>query len=267
MIPKDGIMLTYSNKHTFPFIGLQRRAMDVGGIRKCMEQRFITACLDSGCARLCRQEGIPNCVLLQLPHIPYGANKSKRKSRGQYSYSFVTWLKHELMYESLKVAGHVFFFDADVVILRNPWPETLYGRDELGNRISGIYDAMYQKDRGLHYKNCAESANSGIVYFRNSSQYHDNYYPLMLSKKNEIIISETGKLDQDYMGELIDEAKLKYCAFPSNKMSAACLESGHSKLQRDEIITYHAACAKDVDQKLSFMKVAIQAFSGNRVNQ
>jgi hypothetical protein len=61
-------------------------------------------------------------------------------------YFFFTYLKHELMYEALKVADEVFYFDIDVLLLRNPWVEVQYGRDEVGNRIPGPYDLQWQRE-------------------------------------------------------------------------------------------------------------------------
>jgi len=80
LIPSDAIMFSYTNQYTFPFISLQHNAMDVGGIRACLEQRFVNVCLDYGCTKLCKQEGIPNCIELKLPHVPYGEHQSKRKT-------------------------------------------------------------------------------------------------------------------------------------------------------------------------------------------
>jgi hypothetical protein len=63
-------------------------------------------------------------------------------------YYYLTYLKHELIYEALKVADEVFFFDVDVILLRNPWIEVQYGRDGQGNRISGPYDLQWQRENG-----------------------------------------------------------------------------------------------------------------------
>lgn len=35
----------------------------------------------------------------------------------------MTWLKHELLFAALMATDRVFYFDVDVLILRNPWIE------------------------------------------------------------------------------------------------------------------------------------------------
>ncbi len=51
------------------------------------------------------------------------------------AFRFFAYLKHDLMLEALKVAEEVIFFDADVLLFRNPWIETTYGRDENGKFV------------------------------------------------------------------------------------------------------------------------------------
>jgi hypothetical protein len=52
------------------------------------------------------------------------------------------------MYEALKYCERIFYFDADVIILRNPWIDIKYGRDEQNNRFLKDYDLEFQRDRG-----------------------------------------------------------------------------------------------------------------------
>jgi hypothetical protein len=40
----------------------------------------------------------------------------------------MTWLKYEIMFESLSVASEVIYLDADVAVFDNPFLETPYGR-------------------------------------------------------------------------------------------------------------------------------------------
>jgi hypothetical protein len=123
------------------FILLQQKAMDVWGLRSCLEQRFITVCLDAKCSAVCTKHNVTNCVELAMPELP-GADFAKGP------YFFFTWLKHELLYEALQVAEEAFYFDIDALVLRNPWVDIRYGRDEQGNHIPGPYDLQWQRDRG-----------------------------------------------------------------------------------------------------------------------
>lgn len=67
------------------------------------------------------------------------------------------------MYEATKVVNEIFFVDADCLLLRNPFIEVQYGRDNY-RKISGPFDIMYQKERGnLDNKNCGGYVNSVSV--------------------------------------------------------------------------------------------------------
>jgi hypothetical protein len=140
-LPKNAVMFTYASHYLAEFISLQRKSMELWGLRSCLEKRFVTVCLDNRCSDTCSRHHISNCVQLNMTELP-GADFASGP------YFFFTWLKHELMYESLKVAAEVFYFDVDLLLLRNPWVDIQFGRDEQGNHIPGPYDLQWQRDRG-----------------------------------------------------------------------------------------------------------------------
>lgn len=126
-MPKSSIMFTYANHHVMDLIIFQHKAMEAHNLRHCLESRFVTACFDAKCMRVCKHANIPNCVLITTPNPMMPASDFR-----EGFYYWFTYIKHELMVEALKVVDEIFFFDADVMLFRNPWFETTYGRDDNG---------------------------------------------------------------------------------------------------------------------------------------
>lgn len=75
-----------------------------------MMTRLVTLCLDVGCIKACEIYHITGCVLADVGlHILH------------QKYHFMTWLKTEILMQALTVAEEVFFFDVDILLLKNPW--------------------------------------------------------------------------------------------------------------------------------------------------
>ena len=253
-IPSDAIMFTYTNHHLFDLVVLQRTAMEIGQVRKCLESRFITLCLDKKCMELCNTHAIPNCVRIYLPSIPHADFAGK-------SYGYFTWIKHELMYEATKAANQIFFFDADVAILRNPWLEVSYGRDELtGQKIPGPYDIQYQRERGVKEKGCGGSVNSGQMYIRNSSAIQ-SYFHKLFEKKYEAVITRI-RLDQDFVSDIVN--MLKYCTLPTKYFFGHCLFSREDSALLSEAIAYHTNCATGLGTKRALLHSFIEKVKNKR---
>jgi hypothetical protein len=141
VMPPSSIMFTYATKYMQDLLLLRQRAMEVWGLRSCLERRFITACLDQQCFEFCQKHKIGQCIWIKMPEMP-------ASDFAKDAYFYLTYLPVEFFVEALKVVKEAFYFDADVLLLRNPWLETRFGRDNKGNRIHGLYDMMYQRDRG-----------------------------------------------------------------------------------------------------------------------
>jgi hypothetical protein len=239
-IPNKAVMFSYTNHHLFFMIELQRRAMEITNSRKCLEQRYITICLDSKCMLLCGKHNIPNCVQLEFPTIPLTVF-------GKGLYHYLTWVKHEFMYEALQVADEIFFFDSDVLIFRNPWPEVKYERiNKEGKRNITIapYDIMYQRERGIWGGlGCGGTVNTGQVYILNSTEIQ-KYFKILLQRKN-IILKNHGMLDQDHVNEIISDeslVRLKRCTLSVRNFHGYCTASKDATSPLKEIITFHTTC-------------------------
>ena len=112
-VPFGGITLTYTNAYHSPllkltWLHLQERA-------SCFLERVVPVCLDPPSSFTHFPELRSACV-----HTPAAAESDHL--RGVYQH--LIWLKWHLIDVALGVAGchRVFFFDADVLLARNPWP-------------------------------------------------------------------------------------------------------------------------------------------------
>lgn len=248
-IPKYAIAFTYGNHQVFPYVVLQHRSMEVHGksVKDCIGKRFIHICFDEKCIELCSLHNIRNCVRLVLPELPLS-------DFAQGTYHYFTWIKHELIYEALKVATQVFYFDLDVILLRNPWPEIRYGRDRKGNTYAANYDAMWQKERGLKQKDCGGSVNSGQLYFKNTTAVRD-YFHLLFMNKSDIVIGGN-ILDQDFVGMHItrEELQISYCTLAIDKFLGHCQASHSRNALIKKVVSYHTTCLGSFNTKYSTLK-------------
>jgi hypothetical protein len=109
--PEGAIMVTYSNAHTFKLLVLQRRALELNHMRECVERRFVTVCLDAKCNVLCEEHGIPHCVDLNIRTAPSDFFTA--------DYTWITYMKHEVLEAAVQVATEAFFFDTDTCRARS----------------------------------------------------------------------------------------------------------------------------------------------------
>lgn len=214
----------------------------------CIQSLVITICLDARCLELCATNNIPNCLLLEMPKIPYV------EFAGGFEYFYLTWLKYELAFSALDYANEVFYLDADVLLRRNPFGEVKFGRDAKGKKEPGEFDVMYQRERGMKELGCGGSVNGGLLYFRNSTQLRQLFIPKMLSHKEEIINGK-GRSDQEIMGDYV--GKVRFCTLPVKLFTGHCMGSqflGRSIPQPSEVITYHTNCVTGLKAKIANMK-------------
>lgn len=259
VFPPSAVMLTYSSHYTLPLIALQHAAMDAFNLRDCLESHFITACLDQQCMQFCDQHGIPHCVLVDFGGI-------LPSDFGQGEYRFLTYIKHELMAAALEHAEHVFFFDADVAIFKNPWIETQFGRGLDGKhmQVDGGYDLMYQREWGAGL-DCSGAVNSGQLYLRNSAKVHT--YLANMQAHKAIILNGSRGLDQDFVWGAAMAAGLKVCSLPPTLYTAHCHPGeifGHMRhidhgLAIQHVVTYHTNCCSGTECKLWWMNKMVTA--------
>jgi hypothetical protein len=256
-------MFTVSNHHLMPLLTLRHSLMKKAGILDCLQKRFITVCLDKKCLALCDEHGIQNCIHLTIPETPYtgfGAAISKYQKN---SYNYIVWLKYELSLESLLVTEEFFYFDADVMVFKNPFPDTRYGRDNNGTKIEGHYDIMYQRERGMKERGCGGSVNGGLFWMRNATVLHEKFFPAFMKHREELI-NLTGRSDQDIVGDYVCLAKC--CTLPTNRFMGHCVWSRDAYGFHDQdMVTFHTNCVSGLTAKMTTIKQFGHRYFGHPV--
>ena len=263
-IPDKAVIFTLSNHHLFPMLLLRHKIMNRANITSCQEQRFITVCLDRKCLAQCEMHGFMNCVHLVVPETVYSQYGSRDTLYQKNSYNYIVWVKYEMFIEALMVANQVFYFDADVMLFGNPYPEAQWGRDEQGNKIPGPYEVMYQRERGMKELGCGGSVNGGLFYIRNSTGMHERFMPAIMKHRADII-NLTGRLDQDIVGDYV--RLVKYCTLPVKYFMGFCLPSQDARgYDATKMITFHPTCVSGLQAKIEAIKdFSRQVFGGNGV--
>lgn len=232
-LPPSAAILVYSNAGLFPFILLQKKAMMIGGSYECLNKILIVLCMDLKALELCKQNNFHNCLPIKLPFDT---------PLSEYAigvYHFMTWVKHLFLYEAIKELDEVFLFDSDVLIFKNPFEETRFGRHETGERFLFNYDIRYQRDLGRG-SGCKGNSNSGQIWVRNRTRTQD-YFHCMMSKKDLVRIGN--ELDQHYVHQCAVSTNTFRCVLDPNTFTHKAHRSvNHNprSLLRN-IVTYHAA--------------------------
>jgi hypothetical protein len=183
--PVNSIMFTYSSHYTMDLILLQHQSMFSysAELGKCLSEKMIIICFDSQCLEFCSKHQIPNCIVIEPPKREGPLPPS---DFGQGEYVYFTYVKHDFMKAALQVAQEIMFFDADVLIFKNPFIHTQFERDKTGKRLNlRPLDIMWQRDRGRG-DGCEGSVNSGQVFLRNSSKLI-GYFKDLMEEKDKIL--------------------------------------------------------------------------------
>lgn len=224
-IPKRGIAFTIINHQFFNFRLLQRKAMS-NEMRSCFESRFITICFNIECHDLCKQHSILSCVIYELPFVLTSSDYLRQ------FYNYFIWIKHEFLLEILRVSGEVFYFDADVLLLQNPWANRLRNKGEECHNA----EAMYQRE----FLQFSDLLNGGQLYFKISPSVL-NYFDELYDQKN--LILEGPEMEQDYVFDLLkSNIDVKRCTLDPYIYTSACFHDIFSKISLKNLVTFHANC-------------------------
>jgi hypothetical protein len=262
-VPDGAFIFTLSNHHLMPMLTLRHHIMTRAGSLECMKKRLITVCLDKKCLELCNSNHLPNCMLLVVPETPYGEFGKKVTAYTKNAYNYIVWVKYEMFVEALFVANEFFYIDADVMLFRNPFPDTRYGRDNTGNKIEGEYDIMYQRERGMKERGCGGSVNGGLYWLRNATALHEKFFPAFMKHREEII-NLTGRLDQDIIGDYVRLAR--YCTLPVARFMGHCISSQDQYgYNVKEMVTYHTNCVAGMHNKMDAIKDFCHQYFGSPI--
>jgi len=232
--------------------------MHVGNISQEVRKLLIVVCLDKRSYAQCEgHRHSSSCVNVTMPlELP-----KSDFMRGAYHY--ITWLKHEMLFEILKHAQHVLFFDADMIMLRNPWPELSFGRKESGEKFEATYDLQFQRDGGSRGGGlgCSGIINSGQMWVRNSTKMQI-YFGLMWTKRPQILLGQ-GTTDQDFIKGAASQAGLTLCSMPPHLYTGKCFGSRKGAAKLINIITHHATCLEGTQEKRKYLLSILQMIEDN----
>jgi hypothetical protein len=263
-IPDGAFIFTLSNQHMMPLLTLRHTIMKKAGVLDCLRKRFITVCLDKECLAMCKTNGLPNCMHMVIPETPLSGFGTAASAYQKNSYNYIVWVKYEMFVEALKVTEEFFYFDADVMVFKNPFPDTRYGRDNTGAKIEGRYDIMYQRERGMKERGCGGSVNGGLYWLRNSTALHERFFPAFMKHREEII-NLTGRLDQDIIGDYV--RLVRFCTLPTNRFMGHCISSqdqyGYSIA---DMVTFHTNCVAGMEAKINAIRDFAHAYFGHPVS-
>ena len=219
----------------FNLLVLQRLAMDLRGVRSCLERRFVNVCLDAECLGLCKTFGIPNCVDLNIT--------TQASDLGKADYAWITYVKHEILEAASQVATESIFLDTDTLVFDDPWSVNL-------NAPNGPYDLRYQHENEPENL-CSGAVNGGQLYVRQSDAI-SRYFASLKAHKSEILDGQHG-LDQSFVASAADAAGISRCALDPSYFIGHCGTSHLLQSDAKKVVTYHVNCAVGATQKWNLL--------------
>ena len=142
-------------------------------------------------------------------------------------------------------ASEIFFFDADVLVLDDPW----------SGAAAGAYDVKYQiehvgswADRHLR---CNRPLNSGQLLLRSTAAAL-RAFEIMVSLKETILGGQ--KLDQDYLLAALKMAGARACHLDPQRFVGACRHHRVRSAPERNFITFHGTCLGSEDEKLRVLR-------------
>ena len=262
-IPPSTVMFTYSNHEGFDMVLMQQESMDFWkpGLKNCLNTIFLVICVDAKCFEKCKEQSGINCALVdysktmdQLPRI--------------YHYFFLCYIKHHLMDSILMTRNDIsaiFFFDADVLIFRNPLSNLGDLNEQENAYVSDIsHDLLFQEECGfgsLTMKCLAKGkndVNSGQLYLRKSEKVAA-YFDYIKSRKEQIIFPKPQVLDQQFILPAAQHAGMTLCGMNRYHYTSAC-QVVNCKSNDDAafngIVTLHLACVAH-SIKMQYLRLVI----------
>lgn len=242
-MPPSAIILTLSNFYTVELFALQHKGLTIWNLKECIESRFVSVCLDEKCMTVCKDSSINNCYLLPI--------ETMASDFMQNSFRYLMYLKHELMHEALKVVDEVLFFDVDVILFLNPWPDTLYRRHMDGTRDTSVERAeMMWQPEWKYDMSCAGTPNGGQLYVRNTTRVQ-KFYQSFFALKEDFL--GQGKTDQDIMLELAQNASLIVCSLPYTRFTGFNLYNNapfNKTARLMDVVAYHTSGVTGLKRKV-----------------
>jgi hypothetical protein len=163
------------------------------------------------------------------------------------AFHYMGFLKWRIIRQAVLKFQYVFFFDADIVLFKNPWTPIL--------PVLNTYQLWYQME-SFSTDICMGNLNSGQLVFTRSET--------TLSLISYVITKEniTGHLDQDWVLEGVKATNITSCHLPSTFLGY-CWEDSciGEECSIPPLVTFHACCSgPSVIFKINLMNDKIRAY-------
>ena len=262
-LPASSIVLTVSNYRMMPMLLLQHESMKLYNQLDCLSNLLVTLCMDKKCYRECQLHGLLNCAYVKTKYAMLPTSSFAFK---QDAYGYVNFLKVVIHHATLGRVDSFFFFEADVLLYRNPWDvkDVLNGRTFDGTVVpNSYYDFMYQREWPYSRKNndlsCGGGLNGGQYYFK-STKPSRAFLDALITDRNETI-AKLGRADQDFFITTALNYGVRLCTLPANIFAAHCKSMRTFNHPISESITYHAVCSSGMEDKAFYMKEHIRCMT------
>lgn len=224
----SNIVITYANQHHIPLLVHQSLVLDVRGDSVGTS---IVVAIDHSALAACNNLGL-TCVLGVKEDIP-------PSDFLHASYQAATFIKWRLLRTALGYFERVFIIDADVMLLRNPWPYVV-------TKMRPEFDLFTQSEEYYAKEDCGAKRNGGQLFAKKSSR-SEKLIDWILQKES------SAALDQDSINPAALAVNATVCSLDSDLFVGHCFQQ-HVQTPLSKIFTYHAHCLTNAHDKLSIVR-------------
>lgn len=220
-------IIMYTNQYHFPLHLKQHTALQLTGAMPCVGSTLSTIAVDRASEKICTAFGMV-CV----GGITRDLRRSNFKRGDFHAAGFLKW---RIVKVALEVFQYVFMFDADVMLMGNPWPAVLPELED--------YDLRTQVEHGWQWKTCDAPRNSGQLLVRRSNRTLALIDAILAREA----LPESPYSDQDNINPAAAETGARVCQLPTGRFVGLC--NAHDvDAPLSQIVTFHTNCK---DQRLA----------------
>ena len=246
-LPASSIMFTFTSHDSVELLATQQESMDfwLPGLKACLNTKFIVICTDSKAEAKCRELPHVNCIFIDFSEI-------RESEKYRISKNFYNYVKHELISAVMEAKVDVFYFDIDILILKDPWSNL---DDVIESSMTyvdhPIHDLLFQQNCGFaHGKGICDRSgadvNGGLLFIRYSPKVQI-YFDYIKSHKDEIIFPAEGTkiLDQNFVGPAAFAAGMSICGLNKWHYTSVCqimICKSNDDASFRGVVTLHADC-------------------------
>jgi len=254
----------------------------------CLAAKWITVCLDQACLEKCQLERVAHCTVyfpinVHEEHLSAGHHSTGTEiiaestkplffesgAPGSQQWRRITSLKWEFIGIALKMGAEtVLHVDCDILVLKNPFLQLLEYHGE--KQVLHLSETKDNKDNKARLSGdwngekhpCQDApVHSGLLIVSTCTRnYKYRIIQLvnhMLDPKNHERIISGAALEQQVLSEAMKEIEVSHCALPKETFAGHCPHAHADHIDVSHLVTYHAHCTTNVEDKLNLMKKVI----------